>query len=500
VARPRGRTLIRFAPPTLSPDGVWWLKEALARSRGTPCPELERSAHADVCVVGGGYTGLWTAIELREQAPDCEVVLVEATECGFGASGRNGGFVTGWFDELDNLVHRFGANEGLRLARRSHWAIERVRDFAAEHGIDCHFRQEGALKAATAPRQLARCEPARRACRAHGCDGMLEEIDPDTLAERTGSPLPVGAVNQVDAAAVQPALLVRGLREAALRLGVSIHERTPMVALAPERPARVLTPRGSVTADRVVLATNVWTARVRELRRSIAVVASHIVATEPVGDRLDGTRFRRGELVADLRSTLHYMQATVDGRIVFGRAGGALGPGGRVPGSMFHDPRFVATVRGDLRRWFPQLGELRIEYSWGGAVDRAPGHLPFVGELGDHDNVLYGLGFSGNGVGPSALIGRILGRRALGIADEDTMSPLATGPRGYLPPEPLRSIGGAAVRWGAARADDAEEAGEEPPILPRTLRTLVAASVPQPLEPRLWRQTRTRRTAWPEGR
>jgi glycine/D-amino acid oxidase-like deaminating enzyme len=469
---------------------VWWLEEALAHDPGTPCPELSGAVHADGCVDGGGYAGLWAAIEVREQAPDATVVLVEATGCGFGASGRNGGFVTPWFDELDALVERFGPDEGVRLAWRSHWAIERVRDFADEHGFDCRFRQEGSLKVATAPRQLARCEPALRACREHGCAELLAEVDPATLPRRTGSPVVVGAVNQVDAASVQPALLVRGLREAALRLGVAIHEGSPVLSLQPGRPARVVTARGSVTADRIVLATNVWAARIRELRRTVAIVASHVVATAPADDRLAATHFADGALVADLRSTLRYMQATPDGRVVFGRAGGALGVAGRVPETMFDDARFVATVERDLRRFFPQLAEVPIEYAWGGAVDRAPGHLPFVGALRDHDNVLYGLGFSGNGVGPSALVGRILGRRALGIADADTTSPLADGPRGYLPPEPLRSLGGAAVRWGATRADDAEEADEAPGPLARALRSLVSASVPPLAEPRLRARSR----------
>lgn len=487
-AERRVRRLDRFPIPALSAGGVWWLADALAQDRGVPCPPLAGDVNADVCVVGGGYTGLWTAIELRERAPDCSVVLIEASECGFGASGRNGGFVTAWFDELDSLIEQFGPVEGVRLAQRSHWAIERVRDFAEEHGIECHFRQEGALKVATTSMHVGRWDPARSACREHGFGEMLENIDPERLAERTGSAVAVAAVRQVDGAAVQPALLVRGLRRAALDLGVTIFEHTPMIALSRDLPAHVLTPRGTVTAERVILATNVWAARIRELRRSIAIVGTHVVATEPIGERLSGTRFRLGELIADSRATLHYMQSTTDGRVVFGRAGGRLGVGGRVPQSLFNDQRFVATVTRDFHRWFPQLRDVRIDYGWGGAVDRAPGHLPFLGALGDNENILYGLGFSGNGVGPSALIGRMLGRRALGHTDDDTTSPIANGPRAYLPPEPLRSAGGALVRWGATRADDAEELGESPSALPRMLRTLITASVPHYLEPRLWRR------------
>jgi glycine/D-amino acid oxidase-like deaminating enzyme len=288
---------------------------------------------------------------------------------------------------------------------------------------------------------------------------------------------------------VQPALLVRGLRRVALNLGVPIYEHTPMAALTRDRPARVFTPKGSVTAERVILATNVWSARIRELRRSIAIVGTHVVATEPVGARLDGTHLRSGELIADSRATLHYMQSTPEGRMVFGRAGAGLGMAGHVPARLFHDPAFVDVVPRDLHRWFPQLRDVRVSHRWGGAVDRAPGHLPFVGALGDHENVLYGLGFSGNGLGPCALIGRMLGRRTLGLADEDASSPIARGPRGYLPPEPLRAVGGALVRWGATRADDAEEMGDNPAMLPRLLRTLVTASVPRVIEPRLSRRT-----------
>ena len=142
---------------------------------------------ADVCVVGGGYTGLWAAIELREQAPECTVVLIEASECGFGASGRNGGFVTGWFDELDSLIEKFGPEEGVRLAERSHWAIARVADFAEEHAIKCHFRKDGALKVATTSMHIGRWDRAIATCREHGYGEMLEEIDPTTLSEEDGT-------------------------------------------------------------------------------------------------------------------------------------------------------------------------------------------------------------------------------------------------------------------------------------------------------------------------
>lgn len=466
---------------------MWWLEEAMAHDAGRPCPPLAGTTRVDVCIVGGGYTGLWTAIELAEQAPGLRVAIVERGACGFGASGRNGGWATGWHDELDALIARFGREEGLRLAARSAWAIERIEAFAAEHGIECRLRQRGAVKAAEQPWQVDRWKPALRACQATGRGARYEEVSGDLIRARTGSPLPIAGVRQTDGASLQPALLARGLRRAALKLGVRIYEATPMIALDRGRPAVVHTPAGCLRAERVVLATGAWIGEVRGLRRATVPVGSYVVATEPLGERISSLGWADGELLGDCRLMVHYAQVSVDGRIVFGRGGGPLGPCGRVLRAHFHDPRAIGEVRDDFRRWFPSLAGARITHGWGGPVDRAPGHLPFVGAQGDHDEVLYGAGFSGNGVAPSALVGRILGRLCLGIADEDTRSPLAAGPPAYLPPEPLRSAGGAALRAVIGRQEQAEERGRRPHGA-AVVRRLIATTVPRMLDPRTRRE------------
>lgn len=470
------------AAPRIEGEGaVWWLLQAVAADEPA-CPPLAGTERADVCVVGGGFTGLWAAIEVREQAPDARVVLLDREGCGFGASGRNGGWATGWHDELDRLVERFGPEEGLRLAARSSWAIDRIEAFCAEHGIDCRFRRQGALLAAMAPAQLAALEAPLAAGRRHGLDELLEEVSAAEARRRTGSPLPLGALRQTDAAAVHPGLLVRGLRRAALRLGVLIREGSPMIELEREPTPVVRTPAGRVDADRVILATGAYSGAVRELRRAFVPVGSHIVLTEPLPEvgRLD---WSRGELFGDMRLMVHYAQVTTEGRIAFGRGGGAIGMAGRVSPRHFHNPRIVASVAADFRRWFPQLAAARVTHAWGGAVDRAPGHLPFAGALAD-GRIVYGLGYSGNGVAPSALLGRVLGRMALGISDEDTRSPLTHGPPGYLPPEPLRQLGGLIVRRAVERAEVAEEQ-RRPAGLAGRARPLVYASMPAALEPRL---------------
>jgi glycine/D-amino acid oxidase-like deaminating enzyme len=460
---------------------VFWLERANAAETGSPCPPLAGRASADFCIVGGGFTGMWAALELHERAPGVQIAVLEAGACGFGASGRNGGWMTSWLDELDGLVKRFGSERALWLADESSATIGRIRRFTEETGIDCHLRQEGGIWIAGTPAQLEIVRGAIRAARSAGRGDAVEELSPEEIEVRTGvAPgVALGGALIKDSAAVQPALLARGLRRVALERGIRIYEASPMIRLERTRPATAVTPAGRLEAAQVVLATNAWGAQVRELRRTVALVGSQIVLTEPIPERLADLSWARGTLLGDARLFVHYAQVTVDGRIAFGRGGGALGPAGRVVPKHFYDPATAAAVADDFRRWFPQLADVRLTHAWGGAVDRAPGHLPFVGALGDHENVHYGLGYSGNGVGPSALVGRILARRALGMRDEYTTCALVGGPPGYLPPEPLRFAGGALVRTAVRRAEEREEAGRRLGPAGRLAKRLVTFSLPR---------------------
>ena len=240
----------------------WWLQQALERDPGRPCPPLDHPARADVCIVGGGYTGLWTALELRRLAPDVSVVVLEGDICGGGASGRNGGFATSWWDELPELEERFGDEQALVLAEASTQAIHEVGAFHHERGIP-GFRQAGNISMATCRAQIGRWQPTLDALARVGRTEMARELSGDEIRARTGCPLALAGILYPDGATVQPALYARGLRAAALEAGVRIFEHTPMLALRRDRPALIETPRGSVESDAVVLATNAWLARIR---------------------------------------------------------------------------------------------------------------------------------------------------------------------------------------------------------------------------------------------
>ena len=434
-----------------------WLDEAL---NGTEdAPRLVGEERADVCIVGGGYTGLWTAVRLKEHDPALDVVLVEADVCGGGASGRNGGFVLSWWAKFGSLKKVCGGEEAVRLARASAEAVDGIGAFCSEHGIDAHYRRDGWLWAATSRAQLGAWEETLEAIAGYGQE-PFERLGPDDAARRAGEATHLGGVYEPMAATVQPALLARGLRRVAAERGVRIFERSPMTKLARSRPPRVVTRQGVVSASKVVLALNAWAAALPELRRSLVVIASDVVATAPAPDRLEAIGWTDGMCISDSRMLVNYYRNTLDGRLVFGRGGGKLAFGGKV-GTAFDSPSPRAvTVTESMRALYPSFRDVPVTHNWQGPIDRTQVGLPFFSRLGGREDVLFGVGYSGNGVGPSYLGGRVLASLALGLDDEWSRAGLVGEPVGRFPPEPVRYLGGRLVRSAVERKEDAEDRGK----------------------------------------
>jgi putative aminophosphonate oxidoreductase len=434
-----------------------WLEEALADG-DEAAPRLEGEERADVCIVGGGYTGLWTALRLKEHDPALDVALVEADVCGGGASGRNGGFVLSWWAKFATLKKVCGGEEAVRLAHASAAAVDEIGAFCRDNAIDAHYRRDGWLWAATSEAQLGAWDETLDTAEAYG-EQPFERLQPDEVARRAGAGTHIGGVFEPTAASVQPARLARGLRRVALERGVRIFERSPMTRLDRGRPPRVVTARGAVTAERIVLALNAWSAALPELSRALVVIASDIVATAPAPDRLAAIGWTDGICISDSRMLVNYYRNTLDGRVVFGKGGGKLAFGGRI-GTGFdgRSPR-ADDVAESFRSLYPSLRDVPVTHDWLGPIDRSEVGLPFFSRLGRREDVLYGLGYSGNGVGPTFVGGRILASLALGLDDEWSRAGLARDPVGLFPPEPIRFVGGLLVRRAVERKEAAEDRG-----------------------------------------
>lgn len=454
----------------------WWLEEAVsALGPVVPTRPLEGDTTADVVIVGGGYLGMWTAWQLKELAPQADIVLLDASLCGHGPSGRNGGFVSTLWDDLPKLRERAGDAGAIVVCRASERALTGIGGWCEQHGVDAWYTVAPRLDVATTAAQVGTWDEDIAACRAVGA---AEEIQPVSAAEARAicdSPLFLGGVLFTKSATVQPARLALGLRARLVERGVRIHEHSSVRRLS--RDAVATTGAGTVRARAAVLAVNSAAARFPGHRLSLAVASSHIVLTEPVPDVLDSLGWTGGEAVADGRTMLHYLRTTRDGRIAFGWGGGRMAFGGRPAGRLEVDPGVIARIRESLVRFFPQLSGREVTHAWGGPIDVSPTHLPIFGSRGA---VHHGYGFTGNGVGPSYLGGEILARLALDRRDDLTRLALVDPPRKLFPPEPLRYVGGSVIRQALVRKDAAEDAGRELDPL-----TALVASLPRRLGLRL---------------
>jgi putative aminophosphonate oxidoreductase len=454
----------------------WWLREA-----GTPASvtELRGRQRADVCIIGGGFTGLWTALQIKRIEPSLDVVVVEADVCGTGASGRNGGFAMTFWHHFVGLERACGAAEALRLARASDAAVAEIGEFCDQHEIGAHYRRAGWLWTATNRAQVGAWEGTIAAIERHG-EKPFQRIDGDEVAARSGSRAHIAGVFEPGSATVQPALLVRGLLGVARLRGVRVFERSPVIALERARPLVVRTALAQVAAERVVVAMGAWTAQLRELRRAFVVVSSDIVITDPIPDQLERIGWRNGVSISDSRLMVHYYRTTDDGRIAFGQGGGRLAYGERIGSSFTGRSPIADQVAGRLRETYPPLAAVPVAASWTGPIDRTLDGLPFFFSPGRPDLVC-GAGYSGNGVGPSFIGGRILASLALGLDDEWARSGLVRSPPPGLPREPLRYVGGRIVRGAVARKESAEDKGRHPSRIDRALAGLAPAGL-VPLE------------------
>ena len=459
-------------------DVAWrshWLQQALAEDRDL-APPLEGTLKADVCIVGGGYLGLWTAIRLKEHQPELDVVVLECDICGGGASGRNSGMLLSMWTKFRALETFRGPQEAAALVKLSTEAVDGIERFCAGHGIDCWFDRVGWIWGATCRPQVGAWDPALAGLAEQGLE-PARLVGRDEIAALTGSHAHLAGVLDPSAATIHPGFLARGLRRVARERGVRIHEKSAVRRFSRRGAPVVETARGRVQAARLVLAMNAWSAAVPELAPAIFNISSDDAASTPMPDRLEEIGYARGPLMTDSRVFVAGYRVTRDGRLNVGVTGGCIGYGGIVDRRFDSPSPRVPDMRRALRDGHPALADFALGSAWRGAIDRTASGLPLFGRLPTSRDVYYGYGFSGNGISTTFLGAQILASLVLEQQDDWANCALVRPVTRGFPPEPIRFLGAHLVRGAVRRRDRLEHRNGRSDFLTAWLAGLAPSGV-----------------------
>ncbi len=433
-----------------------------------------------MAIVGGGFTGLWTAYYLTQSSPDIRVVVVEREMVGFGASGRNGGWCSALFAASDARIAReHGSAAAAAMRRALQETVDLVGATAADEGIDCHFAKGGTVVAARNRAQVARALAEVDRARAAGATADdLCWLGPGETRERVAIEGALGATYTPHCAALHPLRLAQGLAGALERRGVALYERTRATVIEPGSAAgraRVRTAGGTVRADVVVRALEAWTPSLPGGRRQLAPFYSLMVATEPLSEQLwSEVGLSRRETFSDHRHLIIYGQRTADGRLAFGGRGAPYHFGSSVRPAHDRISSVHALLRSTLAELFPPLGEARHTHAWGGPLGVPRDWFSSVG-LERQRGMAWAGGYVGDGVSTTNLAGRTLADLIL-ERDSDLVHLPWVGHRSPLwEPEPLRWLGANAGLWTMALADRTERRWGRPSRLAAAMDGLLGS-------------------------
>jgi len=435
------------------------LKDALAEpywltQPGAPAPAaaLDGVEHADLAVVGAGYSGLWTALLAKERDPRRDVVVIEAGTAGWAASGRNGGFCAASLTHgFENGLSRF-PGEIQTLERLGQANLDEIEQAVARYGIDCDFSRAGELRVATEDwqwRDLVAshgAEAARRDVRLLDREQVRAELDSPTFRG--------GVLDRTGCAIVDPARLAWGLRRACLELGVRLYENTPVERITATRGGlRLHSWRGRVTAARVALATGAHGRLLRRLRQFIVPVYDYALMTEPLSDaQLGAIGWRNRQGVGDAGNQFHYYRLTADNRILWGGYDAVYYNGGRITPEQDQRDATFEVLADHFAATFPQLEGVRFTHKWGGVIDCCSRFSAFFGAA-YQGRLAYAAGYTGLGVGATRFGANVMLDLLAGERTERTALEMVRGKPMPFPPEPARSAVIQLYRWSVAQAD-----------------------------------------------
>ncbi len=437
----------------------YWLDRADAPAAEPP---LAGADGADLAVVGGGFTGLWTALQAKEADPGREVVLAEARKVAWAGTGRNGGFCAASLTHgLANGLERFPAElpQLHRLGLRNLGEIEQA---IARYGIDCDFARTGELAVATADWQARALAESADAARALGVEVTL--LDAAQVQAAVHSPTYLaGLQDTAGCATVDPARLAWGLRRACLAAGVRIYEHTPVTAITEgvtaagrQAPLELRAPGGTITARRVAVGTGAFAPLLRRLRYYLVPVYDYVLMTEPLtASQLASIGWQDRQGIGDSGNQFHYYRLTADNRILWGGYDAVYYYGSKIAASLDQRPATFELLARHFFETFPQLEGLSFTHRWGGVIDTCSRFCAFFG-TGWQGRLAYAAGYTGLGVGASRFGGAVLLDLLGGEPTELTELELVRTRPLPFPPEPLRAAGINLTRWSLARADRRE--------------------------------------------
>ena len=413
----------------------FWLDDVTHVER----PALAGDIEADLVIVGGGYTGLWTAVQAKERDPERSVVIVEARSVGWAASGRNGGFcepslthgyengASRWPDEME-LLERLGTQN-----------IDEIEQTVKRYNMDVNFERNGYLTVAVEPHQVAELEG----------EGVM---DADAIQAKVKSPTYLAAQSDGgDTALVHPAKLAYELARVATELGVVIYEKSLVVGIG-DGPV-VRTAAGKVTAKKAVLATNAFPSLLRRNALMTVPVYDYSLVTEPLSPKqMKSIGWKGREGIADMGNQFHYYRLTPDNRILFGGYDAIYHAGGKIRKRYEDRAESYEKLAGHFFTTFPQLVGLKFTHRWGGVIDSCSRFCAFFG-IARGGDVAYAAGFTGLGVGASRFAAAVMLDLLAGEETERTRLQMVKDRPLPFPPEPIAAIGVNMVRWSMNRAD-----------------------------------------------
>jgi len=444
--RAKGSKLWASALAEAAPTPFWTDRP----ERPDPRPPLTAVTTTQLAVIGGGYSGLWTALLAKERDPSMDVVLLESGVCGHAASGRNGGFCSASLTHgLANGFDRF-PDEIAELERLGRENLDEIERTTVHYGILCDFERTGELSVATSPHEVDWLASEMELYQRVGRPTQL--LDHDEIRAEVHSPTYLAGLWDRDGVAmVDPAKLAWGLRRACLSLGVRIYEGTPVVHLSRDLVLR--TPHGEVRAEKVALCTNAFGPLVRRIKRYVVPVYDYALMTEPLtAQQVELIGWRRRQGLGDSANQFHYYRLTKDNRILFGGYDAIYHFGNRIAPTLEQREATFEKLAKHFFHTFPQLDGLRFTHRWGGVIDTCTRFCAFFGtDYGGR--VAYATGYTGLGVGATRFGAQVVLDRLFRVDTERTRLRFVRSRPWPLPPEPLRSLGINLTRWSLARAD-----------------------------------------------